>query len=251
MIIDAAWFNTNTNQTSVAVSEQAPVTYEGSEGYALSFDGKTDHIRTPIKIDELQPLTLEAWVTKPENWQRGQLISNAHNAGISLALQSDHAYFMVMQDKPYNKYLIVKSDSLPESSTFHVAGVFDGSSLHIFVDGQLKNSVRLEGSFIPSKDPLQIGGNPTGNRKPGEPIRAIIDEVRISKTARYQGDFVPSTRHKADDLTLALYHFDEGRGDVLKDFSGKGHHGKIVGANWVGGGSPAKAAPKGTRTRSD
>ena len=32
---------------------------------------------------------------------------------------------------------------------------------------------------------------------------------------------------------MALYHFDEGSGDVLKDSSGNGHDGKIVGAKWV------------------
>ena len=35
---------------------------------------------------------------------------------------------------------------------------------------------------------------------------------------------------------MALYHFDEGSGDVLQDSSGNGHDGKIVGAKWVEGG---------------
>ena len=34
---------------------------------------------------------------------------------------------------------------------------------------------------------------------------------------------------------MALYHFDEGSGDVLHDSSGNGHDGKIVGAKWVKG----------------
>jgi hypothetical protein len=33
--------------------------------------------------------------------------------------------------------------------------------------------------------------------------------------------------------TLALYHFDEGQGDVLTDSSGNNHPGKIVNAKWV------------------
>src|SRR5262249_50785740 len=35
-----------------------------------------------------------------------------------------------------------------------------------------------------------------------------------------------------DANTMALYHFDEGAGDVLKDSSGNNHHGKIIGATW-------------------
>src|SRR5437764_6610313 len=57
--------------------------------------------------------------------------------------------------------------------------------------------------------------------------------MRISKVARYDKDFTPAKRFEPDADTLALYHFDEGSGDVLKDSSGNNHHGKIVGALWV------------------
>lgn len=64
----------------------------------------------------------------------------------------------------------------------------------------------------------------------------MIDEVRISSVARYDKDFAPAARHEPDDHTLALYHFDEGDGDVVKDSSRNNHHGKIVGqAKWVRG----------------
>src|SRR5262249_50285442 len=61
----------------------------------------------------------------------------------------------------------------------------------------------------------------------------LIDEVRVSKKARYDKDFKPARRFEPDADTLALYHFDEGQGDVLIDSSGNAHHGKIVGAKWV------------------
>jgi hypothetical protein len=32
---------------------------------------------------------------------------------------------------------------------------------------------------------------------------------------------------------LALYHFNDGTGNMLTDSSGNSHHGKIVGAKWV------------------
>lgn len=60
-----------------------------------------------------------------------------------------------------------------------------------------------------------------------------LDEVRISKSVRYTTEFTPPPRVEPDKDTIALYHFDEGSGDVLKDSSGNGHHGKIVGAKWV------------------
>ena len=64
-------------------------------------------------------------------------------------------------------------------------------------------------------------------------FHGTIDEVRISNIARYTEDFTPQRRFEPDEHTMALYHFDEGSGDVLKDSSGNGHDGKIVGAKWV------------------
>ena len=65
-----------------------------------------------------------------------------------------------------------------------------------------------------------------------KPFVGLLTEVRISKVARYEKDFTPSVRFENDSQTLALYHCDEGMGDVLKDSSGNNHHGKIVGAKW-------------------
>jgi hypothetical protein len=64
---------------------------------------------------------------------------------------------------------------------------------------------------------------------------ALIDQVRVSSTARYERDFQPPEQFTADEGTLALYGFDEGQGDLLKDSSGHNHHGQIVGAKWVAG----------------
>ena len=58
-----------------------------------------------------------------------------------------------------------------------------------------------------------------------------IQGVRLSNTVRYDKDFTPDRRFRLEKDTLALYHFDEGQGDVLKDSSGNNHHGQIVGAN--------------------
>ena len=65
------------------------------------------------------------------------------------------------------------------------------------------------------------------------PFVGLIDEVRISTTARYDREFIPLVRFEPDRDTIALYHFDEGSGDVARDASGNGHHGTVRGAKWV------------------
>jgi hypothetical protein len=48
-----------------------------------------------------------------------------------------------------------------------------------------------------------------------------VDELRVSRVLRYDGDFTPTNAPFATDGdTVGLYHFDEGSGDVVADTSG-------------------------------
>ncbi len=64
-------------------------------------------------------------------------------------------------------------------------------------------------------------------------FRGYIDEVRISKVARYniaKRRFTPRTKFKNDAKTIALWHFDEPRGTrVFSDTSGNAYH--LIGKN--------------------
>ena len=56
-----------------------------------------------------------------------------------------------------------------------------------------------------------------------ETFRGQIDEVRLSAIARYTADFTPATEpFEVDAYTMALWHFDEGTGDVASDATGNG-----------------------------
>src|SRR5262249_15249279 len=66
----------------------------------------------------------------------------------------------------------------------------------------------------------------------GREFDGLIDEIRISRNARYDKDFTPEKRFEPDGETVALYHCDEGASESLRDSDGI-HHGKIVGAKWV------------------
>ncbi|MFO0824252.1 MAG: hypothetical protein U0792_14255 [Gemmataceae bacterium] len=65
----------------------------------------------------------------------------------------------------------------------------------------------------------------------GEKFSGLIDEFRVSRTARYDRDFSPLMNPDRD--TLALYHFDEGQGDTLTDKSGGSHDCKIGQTKWA------------------
>jgi hypothetical protein len=61
----------------------------------------------------------------------------------------------------------------------------------------------------------------------------LLDELRISRTARYLGNFSPAARYDSDSDTEALFHFDEGSGEVAHDVSAHGRHAALESPLWV------------------
>ena len=110
-----------------------------------------------------------------------------------------------------------------ESGTWHhLAAVWDGEAqregwLRVYVDGKRASggvTVSKEERFgddpslrVKTSAPYAIQlGSLTSGRAPG---RAHIDELRISRTARYHADFEPSREPAPpDEQTTALFHFD-------------------------------------------
>ena len=223
------------------------------ENSALAFDGDGDHVETPLTLDVTRPFTVEAFVTVHRAHKHGgQVISNSHWGGFGLSIQPHGKWRLTVGKKHdtketydhYKVYYHVESDNdALLNRRKHVAGVFDGSELRLYVDGKLQSNPSKVSDPQNSRAKILIGRNPEPGDRVFQPLDGTIDEVRISTVARYTDHFAPATRFETDDETLGLYHFDEGTGDVLNDSSGNGHHGKIVGATWV----KADAAPQANR----
>ena len=115
---------------------------------------------------------------------------------------------------------------LQPGQRIHLAGVNDGKRRLLYLDGQLIATTPDAGHPNPDTTPhaQAIGGSG---------FRGVMHAARISSVARYPGPFKPPASFESDNDTVALYRFDESSGDVLRDSSGKGQHGKILGAEWV------------------
>ncbi len=118
----------------------------------------------------------------------------------------------------------------------HIAGVWDGARLLLFFDGKLISHREYSATpFDADKfGHFVIGAMQTlGGDHRMQFFGGVIDEVRISRIARYDSDYEVVPRLETDEHTLALYHFDEGEGDIAHDASGHGHDGNIVNATWI------------------
>ncbi len=206
--------------------------------YALQFDGKSTIEPSPTLLyDGSHPLTIKCRITFDGEYPKDilhQIILLGPASYIGLQLHPGGWLFTFAVIKSGSSVSTYSDQPLNRKQAVHVAVVYDGKPLALYVDGKLQNK-RIP-AVIKKEARLrtfEIAAKNSGDQQNSSQFRLTMDEIRFSKVARYTKDFTPVLRFKTDKDTLALYHFDTGAGDVLHDASGNGHHGKIIGAKWV------------------
>ncbi len=223
-----------------AEDEQVRPAPPAGQSFALQFIGdrlgmrlrRDDHVTIPsLTYDTSHPLTIEAFVEPESSGTAIECVEGEANVVASLrrAGGSSSGYYWTGTHVSDRGSATVSSqeqlgvDARPGVRRSHVALVWDGQELRIYVNGKFGGRSACKPPLLAPKGRFVIGTN----------LQGQIDEVRISKTPRYDGDFEPADRFAADEQTLAVYHFEEGQGERLIDSSGNNHHGNIVGAVWV------------------
>ncbi|MCX7422871.1 MAG: SUMF1/EgtB/PvdO family nonheme iron enzyme [Planctomycetia bacterium] len=200
----------------------------GQTGFALEFDGVSSYVAIPKLInDEPGPVTLEAWVETNERPIKSRMIVNFAGKRFSALSVSDLNWFandQTLQGFPETPWA---------PGLVHLASVIDDREGRLYIDGKLVSRRPRTNERTAGEDKHAWLGTALFNGGLNYFFRGRLGEVRVSQVARYDQEFTPAKRFDTDQDTLALYHFDEGSGDVLKDSSGHGHHGQIVGAKWV------------------
>ncbi|MCU4157756.1 hypothetical protein J1N10_17405 [Carboxylicivirga sp. A043] len=85
---------------------------------------------------------------------------------------------LVSDNKDYNLYEVVNGDQLPQDQWKHIAIVFEGKQVKVFIDGTMVNSGQLMCTpGLIKNGTLYLGGNP--NRSDNYYISARLDELKI------------------------------------------------------------------------
>lgn len=209
--------------------DQTVASQNSERNDALYFDGRISRVEVPdFQLSGSPPLTLEGWLTpSPKSTSNAILFYGGELDSLTIQVGGIRRWEFGGRQASTDRRVEVFGPRIKEWETrTHVAGQWDGKSLELFIDGKPVKRNDNTGSFSP-QGILEIGGH-NGSRFKGK-----IDEIRISNTLRYKTEFTPPDVFTNDQHTLALYHFNEGSGDILKDSSGNGHDGKIVDAKWV------------------
>ncbi|SMP66969.1 Calcineurin-like phosphoesterase [Neorhodopirellula lusitana] len=174
------------------------------------------------------PFTLEAWVNPSQVAGDQGIVAKMHSSEFAFFMKEGVPQFSVHLGKRYVSSR--SSNVLPTNRWSHLAGVYDGNEVRLYVDGKLVASKPGSGKRTVNRLPLYVGADPGKAGEPTRPFIGKIDEVKISKGELYQANFTPARRSSPSDDTVMLLHFDRKLGPFVLDHSSSALKGTL-GAN--------------------
>ena len=179
------------------------------------------------------------------NWIYGNIIvdRDRYNAGRKYGVSAGGGQIAFGVTADAGSAMICGTTNVLDGQWHHIAvqrAVADGQ-MWLYVDGQLDargagpgGDISYPFHAVPGRfcgwtgsvpcvnDPFLVLGaekHDAGSSFPS--FSGWIDEVRLSNSLRYLANFTrPSAPFTPDGNTVALYHFDEGQGNVIRDSSG-------------------------------
>lgn len=202
--------------------------FKSAEQKVLRLDGSS-----AIRVESAEhslpdgPFTVEVRVLPASAAVNGDLISKAEQSEYALNLSNSVPGFHAFIDGRYTS--AIAQDALPAGQWAHLAGVFDGKALTLYVNGKPAATVPAAGPRKMNPLPLFIGANPDARSAPTQFYTGALDEVRISSVARYSEPFTPATTFSRDDSTVLLFHCDAAVGPFLPSDTAGSRYGTFSG----------------------
>lgn len=223
-----------------------------AQSYALQFDGINDKIGV-LDSPELNPtssLTVEAWINADE-WagsiwgaciiskqgtdpDKGYGVTVGENGRIEFNHSIEESWAAVQTGQ-----------ILGLNTWYHIAGVYNGTEMKLYVNGIEQASVGVQGDPTPGEGVvMNFGDNPTW---PGRFFTGKMDELRIWDVARTETEI---QEYMAMELTgneaglVGYWNMNEGTGTTIADGSGNGNDGTLLNMDetaWVDGFTPPGA----------
>lgn len=173
------------------------------------------------RLDGLNALTLETWVRTNKISGRQHLISKGRSADLALSLNDGRPELRLpLPDNNVRTFSVPKTmpnAKIEADRWYHVAGVFDGWRVRLYLDGRLLVDEEYSAEkWLRNNYPFVIGAgvDRDGNKRFG--FFGELDSVRFSDSPRYEGErFEPRRDFEDDDQTLFLLDMQETIGKWL------------------------------------
>ena len=175
------------------------------------------------------PMTLECWVRPDRFSNRVGVVTKTEGSEYGIFASNGRPEFYIHVGGGYRVAAAPEKFRLKTRSWSHLAGVYDGKTVRLFVNGKEVGRSVASGSRLTNALPLVVGGDVAADGTMTSPFEGRLEEVRLSKVARYSQDFSPSERHSSDPETMLLLPCDVAVGSFLPDRSGQKAHAAVTG----------------------
>ncbi len=211
---------------------------ENQEKGALQFNG----INNYVNLGYLSPgtkWTVEAWA-KPDVLSYGNKLIAGSVYGYNtwgICMVDGKFASLYRSQSGYSQALIADNFTVSAGVWYHVACAFNGTTIRLYINGQLAKSAIVNSNYTAYNYPT-IGGDPGyySNYFSGS-----IDEVRIWNNERSQSQISYAKNHilVGNEIGLIGYWaFNKVNGSTVADLSGNGHNGTVSGASFTTNASP-------------
>lgn len=236
-------FTTDPLPTYHQIGAGAALNITGNNGWVdATGNGGAKDTFTAVNLP-VKDITVEVWVNPREfeqwramvgfmqdngNFERGWDLETGNNNKFRFALSSE---------KTLRLYYMESTSSFDENQWYHVAGVYDGDTTKLYVNGILEAmSTSDSGNIAYDNSWLALGMYKDDNEN--IPLKGSIDEVRIWNVERSQEEIRETMcrRLNGNETGLVKYfRLDSYEGDTAYDMV-TGVHGKLnnlADTNWV------------------
>jgi hypothetical protein len=224
---------TYTNGVSLASSTAVP-----SDGaIAATFDGVNDYVAIPneANYDLTGAMTVACWIKVSSFTKNFQAIVTKGNTAWRLAREGT-TNTVQFACTGLSTFKVVSVSSVNDGQWHHIAGVYTGSALQIYIDGALDNSVATSGTISTNNYAMEIGRNAeaTGREFHGSIYGAMLYNGALdgaSIQAIYEWDGL-----------LAHWKLNQTSGTVATDSSLSTNHGTYTNGVVLGSTGPYPGA---------
>ena len=220
-------FNYQTNNNTIFYYNMQNAIDKSANGYhgvlengvkitsdGMFFDGVDDAVRinetTNIDLGENFTLATRMKVDNPNN--NVVVFGNLEVAGTSIGINGGKIFFQIYN--PATKsYVIVKQSGTAISNTWYsIVGTYDGSTMKLYINGKLDNSVSATIDYKASTAPFVLGRNPKAvGYNNNEIFGGTISNTLLTKTTLsadmiskyYSSEFI----YKKNSADVVYYNF--------------------------------------------
>jgi GPH family glycoside/pentoside/hexuronide:cation symporter len=174
------------------LTSSSTLEYAGKFKKALRFpgDGRVIQIGTPFSGIQ-NDFTLEMYV-KSDLYNPGDVLFSHESSSSQVCLYFPDKKILAFQihGTDAQNYVLVSKDSLTTGSWNHIAAVCDSHQMQLYVNGKLKaeEEIPADINWGGTGVMTRIGAS-AGTENPAPGYAGLIDELRISDTARYEENF--------------------------------------------------------------